>query len=250
MTKKDKRFTPRPDARRPDKAGPGEAGEPVAVEGPSYDGPEKSDRVPEQKGKAKAELAKDDVRRPRPPKDEPDFPEMKPPRRRTGRGGNPPEQYVRLRVRVRGDQMSVVDSHLVDGPLSQDKAFPGTNAYEVTLGDRLLNAGALPDLGTQRSFVDPNGPDEQQTHHITEREVFEFTARVPAAELSPDTIGEVAVRLHRVKGEARADVLTGERLDKQFERQMRPVAEMRGLPPSALPEEIERRRGHTPRLST
>jgi hypothetical protein len=156
------------------------------------------------------------------------------------------EQYVRLRIRVRDGRLSVVDSHLVDGPLSPDKAFPGTNAYEVTLGDRLLHAGALPDLGLQRSFVDPNAPDDQQAHHLAERDVFEFSARVPAEALTPETIGDVEVRLHRVKGEARADVLSGDRLDVQFAREMRPVGELRGLPESVLPEEIERRGGHTP----
>ena len=156
------------------------------------------------------------------------------------------EQYVRLRIRVRNGRLSVVDSHLVDGPLSPDKAFPGTNAYEVTIGDRLLHAGALPDLGFQRSFVDPNAPDEQQTHHFTEQGDFEFSARVPAKELTRETIGDVAVRLHRVKGEARAEVLSGEPLAVQFEREMRPLGELRGLPESALPEEIERRGGRTP----
>ncbi|HWD77643.1 MAG TPA: hypothetical protein VG497_02145, partial [Kribbella sp.] len=49
----------------------------------------------------------------------------------TRRTGAPDEQYVRLRIRVRGDRLTVVDSHLVDGPLAQSAAFHGADAYEV-----------------------------------------------------------------------------------------------------------------------
>jgi hypothetical protein len=178
------------------------------------------------------------------------FPDQEPP----GGGRSPrhpateggAEQYVRLRLRVRGDRLSVVDSHLVDGPLGQVAGFPGANAYEVTLGDRLLHAGALPDLGVQRSFVNPEGPAEQRRHFVTERDVYEFVARVPANEVTPETLGELRVTLHRVKEEARAPRLTAEPLGRQFERQLRPVAELVGLPESVLPAAIEERGGRTP----
>jgi hypothetical protein len=249
-------YRPRTDGRGPSKAAldaRDTSRKPVAVEGPGYDGPTKSDptksdTVPRlRRGKTKEAFAKDATRPRRPSSATLDLPDQRPPRRRPRTlGADMSEQYVRLRIRVRDGRLSVVDSHLVDGPLSPDKAFPGTNAYEVTLGDRLLHAGALPDLGLQRSFVDPNAPDDQQAHHLAERDVFEFSARVPAEALTPETIGDVEVRLHRVKGEARADVLSGDRLDVQFAREMRPVGELRGLPESVLPEEIERRGGHTP----
>jgi hypothetical protein len=243
------RFTPRPDDRRPTKAvvDP-RAKDQRPVEPPSYDGPPKADQPPGPRpGRSKDEFVKGSVRRPRSPKEMTDLPDMEPARRRRTASRDQHEQYVRLRIRVRGNRMSVVDSHLVDGPLSQVTAFPGSNAYEVTLGDRLLHAGALPDLGVQRSFVAPDAPQDQRTHHITERAAFEFSARVPADEVTPDTIGDIAVRLHRVKGEPRADHLTGERLDSQFEREMRLVSELRGLPEAALPEAIERRGARTPR---
>ena len=54
------------------------------------------------------------------------------------------------------------------------------------------------------------------------------------------------MRLYRVKGESRADRLTAERLDVQFEREMRQVAELRGLPEAALPDAIARRGARTP----
>ena len=158
------------------------------------------------------------------------------------------EQYIRMRVRVRDGQLSVLDSHLVDGPLSQTTGFSGGHAYEVTLDDRLLHAGHLADLGEQRSFVNPSpkAPKEQKGHHLTERYSYEFMARVPAAEVTRDTIGRIVVRLHRLKEEARVDRLGTASLSRQFVREMRPVAELVGLPESVLPEAIERRGGRTP----
>ena len=156
------------------------------------------------------------------------------------------EQYVRLQMRLRGDRLSVVDSHLVDGPLGQVTGFPPGDAYEVTLDGRLLHAGALPDLGIQRSFPVPDGTGVQRGHFVTERDVAEFMARVPARELTSETIGRVRVTLHRVTEETRAPRLGPEPLQRQFERQLRPVAELEGLPESALPEAIDARAGRTP----
>jgi hypothetical protein len=153
-----------------------------------------------------------------------------------------------LRVRVRGDQLSIIDSHLVSGPLAQPTAFSGSNAYEVTLGDRLLHAGALPDLGVQRSFVNPAGPELQRRHHLTERDVFEFWARVPAQEVTAGTIGRIRVILHRVKEEVRTPRLGTQPLGQQFERELRPVADVVGLPESALPAAIAARGGRTPTI--
>ncbi len=170
------------------------------------------------------------------------------PRREGGGSPAPKEQYIRLRVRVRDDRLSVVDSHLVDGPLSPPRSFSGSNAYDLTLDDRLLAAGDLPDLGVQRSFVNPDrkAPKAQHGHHITERGAFEFTARLPAAAVTPDTLGRITLRLYRVKEVAAADRLEPVSLGRQFERQMRPIAELKGLPEAALPAAIEKRGGRTP----
>jgi hypothetical protein len=158
------------------------------------------------------------------------------------------EQYIRLRVRVNDGKLSIIDSHLVDGPLAQAQGFATGNAYEVIIGDRLLHAGALPDLGVQRSFVNPKGPPEQRGHYVTERPTYEFMARVPAHEVSRETIDRITLRLYRVKEEARADRLGSAPLIRQFAREVRPVAELVGLPASALPQAIEERGGRTPGL--
>jgi hypothetical protein len=49
-----------------------------------------------------------------------------------------------------------------------------------------------------------SSPPEERGHYLTERKVYEFTARLPADEVTPETIGKIVVRLHRVKEEASA----------------------------------------------
>jgi hypothetical protein len=166
---------------------------------------------------------------------------------RSGGGpGRPAEQYVRLRVRVRGDRLTVLDSYLVDGPLTAPATLHGAGVYEVTVGDRLVHAAAVPDLGLdQRSFPNPEGPPDQRGHHLTERATSEFSVRIPAEELTAETIGTVQVRLHRLV-EPAADVrVGGESLGAQLHERVEPVAELTGLPESVLPEAIEARGGRT-----
>jgi hypothetical protein len=257
MMKKVKRGgTPRVDDRRPAKPSAPPAGKRVSaaasdVEAPAYDGPKKTDKSPGRKtrrtGPTKAAHEPEQVRRPRAGSADVALEDQVPPKaRRRVRSGASDEQYIRMRVRVRGDRLSVIDSHLVDGPLGQTQGFSGANAYEVTVDDRLLHAGSLPDLGVQRSFVNPAGPPEQQGHHFADRPTYEFMARVQAHEVTPETIGRIAVRLHRIKDEARTDRLGSAPLAHQFARQIRQVAELVGLPVSVLPEAIEERGGHTP----
>lgn len=159
--------------------------------------------------------------------------------------GNPGQQYIRLRIQKSGDQLSVIDSHLVDGPLSQSATFQGSNAYEVTYQDRLLHAGTIPDLGVQRSFPNLEGPDEQRGHHLTAREVVEFAVRVPANEVTADTIDGIRVTLHQLEETTSAPRLGAAPLAVQFEGRVSPVAELVGLPETALPEAIAARGGRT-----
>jgi hypothetical protein len=160
--------------------------------------------------------------------------------------GRPAEQYVRLRVRVRGDQLTVLDSNLVDGPLSAPTTLHGAAVYEVTMGDRLVHAASVPDLGQeQRSFPNLEGPPDQRGHHFTERASGEFSVRIPAAELTAETIGAVQVRLHRLAGPVSGVRVGALPLHAQLSDGVEPVAELVGLPESVLPEAIEARRGRT-----
>ena len=196
----------------------------------------------------------DSTRRPKPPAEDgsptaAEYPDGGRPDQlpRTTGDRHPGEQYVRLRIRVRGDRLSVIDSHLVDGPLAQTTTFQTTTAYDVTYHDRLLHAGSVPDLGMQRSFPIPDAPEDQRGHHLTPRDISEFSARLPAREVTAETIGGIRVRLHRVDEAASVPRLSAAPLAVQLEGRVTPTAELTGLPESALPEAIEARGARTGR---
>jgi hypothetical protein len=90
-------------------------------------------------------------------------------------------------------------------------------------GDRVLHAAPLPDLGIQRSFADPPGAKRQRGHYFTERQIYEFAARVPAHEIGPKTFGKITVRLYRLKESIQSDQPPVVPMHRQFERQVRLV---------------------------
>jgi hypothetical protein len=149
------------------------------------------------------------------------------------------EQYVRLTVRVEDDRMSIVDSHLVAGPLAETKAFQAGFAYEVLVGDHRLHAGSIPDLGTFRSFAKPKAKDAQAGHHTYRLSTYEFDARVPLANLRDVDLSKVLVALYRVKQPDQVGAVPGalsaRPLASQREDQFREMGRVEGIPSWALP---------------
>ncbi len=173
-----------------------------------------------------------------------EMPEMEPPRRRRGAAVAPDTEsgYLVLRVRLTGERLRVIDSRLMPGPLVADQALAGSHAYEVTVGGRLVHTGSLPDLGVQRSFANPEATEGVETgHHLAERRTVDFTVRVPAGQVTAETQADVDVVLLRVKNEVRIDRLDDEPVSARFERDLRPVARLSGLPDDALPDSIRER---------
>jgi hypothetical protein len=145
--------------------------------------------------------------------------------------------------------MSIVDSHLVDSTLVMPTTIHGEYAYEVTDGTRLLHADTIPDLGVVRSFSDPNGTPEQLRHHTYRASTYEFDVRVPAEELTRAATSKIAVVLYRVKERAPSRTLTtAAPLGAQFERELREVTRVSGIPHDALPASL--RRAPQPRSTT
>jgi len=154
------------------------------------------------------------------------------------------EYYVRLTVRVDDGNLSVVDSHFVDGPLAQTTVFHGPFAYEVTDGGRLLHAGSIPDLGVVRAFADPEGTPEQHRHHSYQQTSYEFDVRVPAAALREAALSNVAIILHRVKAPdqigTRATSLAEVPLASQRSEAFREIGRVVGIPPHLLTPDLHR----------
>lgn len=223
--------------RRPVKSPAGEVRRQHAAV-PPHAGPVKGDQVrPDPTRSAKAAYERATAAPTQPADSWPD--------QQAAQTGDRREQYVRLRIRVRGDRLTVVDSHLVDGPLAQSTTFHGADAYEVTYDDRLLHAGTVADPNTQRSFPSLEGPEELRGHKVTPREVYEFNARVPAADVTEQTRSGIHVRLHRIDDPTATQHLGAAPLGTQFEGRLTQVAELVGLPESTLPESIESRGGRT-----
>ena len=173
-----------------------------------------------------------------------EMPDMEPPRRRRGAAAPEPEAgYVVLRMRLTGERLRVLDSRLMPGPLTADVALTGSHAYEVAVAGRLVHTGSLPDLGVQRSFANPQATEGVETgHHLAARKTVDFTVRVPAAEVTEESLQQLEVVLLRVKGDVTIDRLDDERVSERFRRELRPVARLSGLPLEPLRAVIEARR--------
>jgi hypothetical protein len=153
-----------------------------------------------------------------------------------------PEGYVRFRVRVEDEKMTIVDSQLVDSTLIAPAAVYGNFAYEVTHGQARLHVDSIPDIGGTRSFANPEGPREEQRHNITELSNYEFDVRVPVKELTSTTLPEIDIALYRVKERTQSMAPGPMPLNVQFERELREVARLQGIPSDALPPSMRRKR--------
>ena len=156
-----------------------------------------------------------------------------------------PERYVRFRVHVEDGEASIIDSHLVASPLVTPATIHGEYAYEVTDGTRLLHAESIPDLGQFRSFPDPEGSREQRGHHITDLWSYDFDARVPAEELVRDALPNIDIVLHRVKEQTTMRLVPNQPLGAQFERELREVTRVQGIPHRLLPAALRDTGGRT-----
>lgn len=144
--------------------------------------------------------------------------------------------YVRFRMRVDNGAISIVGSHLVDGPLAMPATLHAEHVYEVTgQGSRLLHADSVPDAGVVRSFPSPDGPPELQGHHSYRMPVYEFDARVPVEELTPSALPAIRVALYRMKERSPVTPASISPLGVQFERELREVARLEGIDPERVP---------------
>jgi len=153
--------------------------------------------------------------------------------------------YVRLRVRMDHGNMSILDSRMVDSTLVQPAAIHGNFAYEVTEGAQRLHFDSIPDLGVIRGFVNPDGPLEERQHHTYEQPVYEFDVRVPAKPLAAAALPQVAIALYRVKEPRPQMMLTERPVAMEYERELREIARLEGIPPRALPSTLRKSRRRT-----
>ncbi len=151
-----------------------------------------------------------------------------------------PEGYVRFRMEVNDGRLSIVGSHFVNSTLVTPSILGGNFAYEVSEGEKRLHVGSLADLGVTRSFANPSGPLELRRHHITPLSRYEFDVRVPAPALRRAALKNIQITLYRVKERAPGMILGAAPLGTQFEREVRVVARVQGIPTDLLPSEMKK----------
>ncbi len=149
------------------------------------------------------------------------------------------ERYVRMRVRVQGDQVEVVGAWSVEGPLVSPEKLHAGLAYEVAVGDKQVAMGSIPDAGVRRSFPPSEPEGEMKGHHIEEVPSYEFPVRIPQPGLYARSLPKLRITVYRIKGEVPAEPVSGAPLIRQYAEQLRPVAELKGLRLKDLPDDVQ-----------
>jgi hypothetical protein len=158
------------------------------------------------------------------------------------------EGYVRLRVRVAGEEISIEGLKRVPGPVVAHEPLVGELAYDVTVGDRSIASGSVPDAGSLRAFAPPNPEPGQEGHHFEPATSYEFVARVPAASLTLRSLPRTNVAVYRIKepvdrreelqarGEPTAVAMdaVGKPVADRYERELRLVGRLSGIKLSDL----------------
>ncbi len=144
--------------------------------------------------------------------------------------------YVRLRLRVTGDRVTVVGAKAVEGPLVERPDIRGSMAYDVTLGSKRVAAGSILDVGERRSFPNesPRAPAEQRGHFISEVPTYEVTVRVPASEVKMTALPRLNIRLYRIKEDVDVRLAKPGPLGEHFTRELREVGRVAGIKPATL----------------
>jgi hypothetical protein len=142
------------------------------------------------------------------------------------------QSYLRLRMRVAGDRLSVIDVQQVPGPLVQTGSVAGEYAYEVQLDGKPLTAEGILDVGVSRSYPRP-GTNE---HYITPRSTFEFNVRLPRAEVPDASVPRLSIAVYHF-ADASPKMIQG-RISAQPGLHAQPVAQLQGIRIESLDPEL------------
>jgi hypothetical protein len=148
----------------------------------------------------------------------------------------PSERYIHFRMRVIDGEMSIVDSHLVEGKLVTPSKVDGNYLYEVTLGEKRLHIDSLPDLGVRRSFTNITGTEDEKREHITYLSTYEFDVRVPEKEFKGVDLSNINIALYRTKERVKMIKPGLMSLNIEFNNELREVSRIKGIHADMLPK--------------
>lgn len=139
------------------------------------------------------------------------------------------EGYVRLRLRVQGDKISVVGARTVEGPLLTPEKIHSGLIYETSYDRKRIGFGWIADAAESRSFPPKDPAPGQEGHHVTELSSFEFNARITKEEFAKANLSDVEISVYRVKEEPPNESFSSDKLGEQFSRELREVAYLKGI---------------------
>ncbi len=150
---------------------------------------------------------------------------------------------VRLRLRIVDGIAQVIGIRVVPGVLAEPERLHYGLAYEVRAGNRRLAVGSVPDVGTRRSFPDPEGRPGMQGHHLAELNSIEVNLRLPHEAFTAAALAKLQIELYRMKGPPPDVPLTAAPLVEQFRDVLRPVAGLRGIRSADLSRSLQTQLG-------
>lgn len=145
------------------------------------------------------------------------------------------ESYVVLRMRVQNGAMSVIGSKKVDGVLlTNENPVQGGLTYEASIANARLAIGSVADYGESRSYPRPG----EHEHHITTLPSFDFNVKLPGENVALKDLPILKVSLYRFKELVPDIKLTQLSLEKQFDKEVRVVAELNGIQLAGLDKDV------------
>ncbi|TLX84766.1 MAG: hypothetical protein E6L04_06335 [Thaumarchaeota archaeon] len=138
------------------------------------------------------------------------------------------ESYLRLRLLIQDGNMSVVEAHKVNGPLTMENKIESSLVYEAVIPSKRIAMGSITDVGFNRSFPNPEGVPGQEGHLFIEVPSYEFYARLPVKDLSASILPKLEIAVYKVKSPIE-NTMGEKSLAADFGNELREVARLKGI---------------------
>jgi len=130
------------------------------------------------------------------------------------------ERYLRIRVHVEDNMLSVQHIKEVEGPLIAHEDLHGAMVYEVTVGGERAASASVPDAGVNRSFPPREPVADQEGHFFAPAPTHDILVRVPSDSVSLRALPRVEIALYRVKEGPLPRTEDAEPLGQHFSREL------------------------------
>jgi hypothetical protein len=145
------------------------------------------------------------------------------------------DRYLRIRVRLEDDTLSVQHIKEVHGPLVAHEDLHGALAYEVTVDGKRVASASIPDAMVNRAFP-PREPEAgQEGHFFVPAPSHDILVRVPRDAVSLRALPRTEIALYRIKEGPLPRTVSTAPLTATFGRELREVARLRGINLDARP---------------